>query len=117
MRLRAATTRFLIGLSTLLGLQGCGSESIDAPVPTFDVPPNMDPVAGKFVAQAFKQLQDNPDSVEAWKLFAGSCLANEMFMDAVGAYEVIMAHAESDAESIWRCAVAHSELEKIKGPS
>ena len=110
MRIRSGTTSLLIGLSTLPALQGCGSEGIDAPVPAFEVPPSMDPVAGKFVAQAFEQLQNNSDSIEAWKLFAGSCLANEMFKDAVGAYEIIMAHTDSDAESIWRCAVAHSEL-------
>ena len=33
-----------------------------------------------------------------------------MFRDAVGAYEIIMAHTDSDAESIWQYAVAHSEL-------
>ena len=107
MRIRSGTTSLLIGLSTLPALQGCGSEGIDAPVPAFEVPPSMDPVAGNSVAQAFEQLQNNSDSIEAWKLFAGSCLANEMFKDAVGAYEIIMAHTDSDAESIWRCAVAH----------
>ena len=89
MRIRSGTTSLLIGLSTLPALQGCGSEGIDAPVPAFEVPPSMDPVAGKFVAQAFEQLQNNSDSIEAWKLFAGSCLANEMFKDAVGAKGLI----------------------------
>ena len=67
MRHRSATTRFLIGLSTLLGLQGCGCEGIDAPVPTFDVPPNMDLVAGKFVAQAHRLLGDYNAEEVCWK--------------------------------------------------
>ena len=114
MRLRSKTTSFLIGLSTLAALEGCGSEGIDAPVPSFDVPSSMDSVAGQFVTQSFEQLQNNPKSMETWKLFAASCLANEMFVDAVGAYEVIMAYAKSDAESIWRCAIAHSELGELQ---
>ena len=67
MRIRSGTTRLADRPEHTSRFQGCGSEGIDAPVPAFEVPPSMDPVAGKSVAQAFEQLQNNSDSIEAWR--------------------------------------------------
>ena len=100
-------------LCLLTFLLGCGKDSINAPIPNFQVPKSVDAVAGNVVSQKYMQLQQNPQSAEAWSTFADACLANEMFADAISAYEIIITQNQQDAESIWRCAVAFSELGEL----
>lgn len=91
-------------------LFGCGQEGIKEPVPDFQTPQNIDAIAGKVVSEAYSALEQNPQSSEAWSTFANACLANEMFTEAISAYEIITSHNQEDSDSIWRCAVAFSEL-------
>ena len=91
-------------------LFGCGQEGIKEPVPDFQAPQNIDAVARKVVREAYFTLEQNPQSPEAWSTFANACLANEIFVEAISAYEIIISHNSEDADSIWRCAIALSEL-------
>ena len=91
-------------------LFGCGQEGIKEPVPDFQAPQNIDAVAGKVVREAHLALEKNPQSPEAWSTFANACLANEMASEAINAYEVLISHNPKDADSIWRCAFAYSEV-------
>ena len=94
----------------LVCLWGCGQEGINSPIPDFKVPDNIDPISRNVIAEKYDALQQDSHSEDAWKMFAGACLANEIFSEAVAAYEVILAHDPQDAESTWRCAVAYAEL-------
>lgn len=91
-------------------LFGCGQEGIKEPVPDFQAPQNIDPVARKVVREAHFALEQDPQSPEAWTTFANACLANELFAEAISAYEIIISYNKEDADSIWRCAIAFSEL-------
>ena len=91
-------------------LFGCGQEGIKEPVPDFQAPQNIDPVARKVVREAHFALEQDPQSLEAWTTFANACLANELFAEAISAYEIIISYNKEDADSIWRCAIAFSEL-------
>ena len=91
-------------------LFGCGQEGIKEPVPDFQAPQNIDPVARKVVREAHFALEQDPQSPEAWTTFANACLANELFAEAISAYEIIISYNKEDADSIWRCAIAYSEL-------
>ena len=63
----------------LVCLWGCGQEGINSPIPDFKVPDNIDPISRNVIAEKYDALQQDSHSEDAWKMFAGACLANEIF--------------------------------------
>ena len=94
-------------------LSGCSKSGIDEPVPQLKLPDYIDPIAGSVISEKYKTLQQYPHSAEAWATFANACLVNEMYTHAISAYEVLISHNKTDADSIWRCAIAFYELGEL----